>query len=84
MEWISHGDKRYRIGNIVKGTAIALDGADGCYTCDEQSVMYKLVKLLCCTPETNVTLCVNYTSIIKRRKRRRGERDWSSNNVKPQ
>lgn len=28
----------------------------------EHSVTYRLVELLCCIPETNVT-CVNYTSI---------------------
>lgn len=29
----------------------------------EQSIMYRLIESLCCTPETNKTLCVNYTSI---------------------
>ena len=38
-------------------------GTDGSYTCGEHSIMYKLVKSLSCTPETNVTLCVNYTQI---------------------
>ena len=27
----------------------------------EHSIMYKLIKSLCCTPKTNVTLYVNYT-----------------------
>ena len=30
--------------------------------------MCRLVKSLSCTPETNVTLCVNYTSIKKKKK----------------
>ena len=33
------------------------------YTCSEHSIMYRGVKSLCCTPETNITLCVNYTVI---------------------
>ena len=37
--------------------------AGGNYTC-ENSITYKLVESLCCTPETNVTLCVNYTQIF--------------------
>jgi len=32
---------------------------DGSYTCGEHSTMYRLVESLCCTCETNVTLCVN-------------------------
>ena len=36
---------------------------DGSYACGEQGIMYRLVKSLCWTPETNVTLCINYTSI---------------------
>ena len=31
------------------------------YTSGEHSTMYKLVESLCCTSETNVSLCVNYT-----------------------
>ena len=33
---------------------------DDGYACSEQSV--RLFKTLCCTPETNVTSCVNYAS----------------------
>lgn len=29
----------------------------------EHSIPYRFVESLCCVPETNVTLCVNYTSI---------------------
>ena len=36
-------------------------GTDGSYTCGEYSIIYKLIKSLCCAPETNVTLPVNYT-----------------------
>ena len=36
--------------------------ADGNYTCHvEHSIMYETLESLCCTPETNITLCVNYT-----------------------
>ena len=35
----------------------ALYGPDG-------SITYKPVELVCCTPETNVILCVNYTEEI--------------------
>jgi len=43
---------------------MALYVRDGSYTC-EDSIDYRFVGSLCCTPETNVTLCVNYTSILK-------------------
>lgn len=33
--------------------------------CGEYCVMYRIVKSLCCTPETNITLYFNYTSIKK-------------------
>lgn len=36
---------------------------DGSYTCGEHSIIYRVVESLCCTPETNETLCVNYTQI---------------------
>lgn len=29
----------------------------------EHSVMYTLIEPLCCVPEANVTLCVNYSLI---------------------
>ena len=35
----------------------------GSCTCDEHGIMHRVVKPLCCTSETNVTLCVNYTQI---------------------
>lgn len=35
---------------------------DGSYTC-EQSITIRVVEPLCCTPETNVALCVNYAQI---------------------
>lgn len=36
---------------------------DGNYNYGEHRITYRVVKLLCCTPKTNVT--VNYTSIKK-------------------
>ena len=44
---------------------------DGSYAYGEQSIMYKLVKSLLCTPETNVILCVNYLQIKKLAKRKK-------------
>lgn len=32
----------------------------------EQSIVYRLVESIWCTPEINVTLCVNYMSIKKK------------------
>ena len=40
----------------------------GNYACSEHGIRYRLGKSLCCTPKTNVTLCVNYTSIKKKKK----------------
>ena len=39
---------------------------DGSCTCGEHSITYRVVESLCCTPEANLTLCVNYTSIKKK------------------
>lgn len=45
---------------IVNGTV----ETDGSYTCgDEHGVRYRVVESLCCTPATNVTWCIDYTSI---------------------
>ena len=41
-------------------------GTDGSYTCGKHSIMYKIVESLCCTPETNITLHVNYTKKLKK------------------
>ena len=37
-------------------------GIDGSSISGEHRIMYKIVELLCCTPETNVIFCVNYTT----------------------
>ena len=44
---------------------------DGSRTRDEHSITYKLVKSPCCTPETNVTLYVNYTQIKELKKNKK-------------
>lgn len=36
---------------------------DGSYTCGKHSIIHR-VELLCCTPETDVILCVHYTQKI--------------------
>ena len=56
---INRRNKRYSIGNTVSGFTIVCMVTDGSYTCDKYSIMYKLFESLCCTPETNVKLCVN-------------------------
>ena len=39
---------------------------DGNYTyCGDHFVMFIIVKSLCCTPDTNIILHVNYTSMEK-------------------
>ena len=37
------------------------DGYQTC--CDDHFIMYLIVRSLCCTPETNIILYINYTSI---------------------
>lgn len=44
MKWISHQDERHSIGSIINGN----------YTCGEHSIIYRVVKLLRCTPETKL------------------------------
>lgn len=36
-----------------------------CGDCGDHLVMYTDIKSWCCTPETNIILHVNYTSILK-------------------
>ena len=36
---------------------------DGSYACGEHSITYGEAESLCCRPETNATVCVNYTQI---------------------
>lgn len=44
---------------------------EGNYTyCDEHFIMFIIVDSLCCTPETNILLYVNYTSLLKNEKLR--------------
>lgn len=69
MEWTSHRNKRYSIGSMVSGTIIVLY-SDSRYTCDH-SITNRIVDSLCCTLETNVTLCLNYGQIQKNKKE-----DW--------
>lgn len=40
---------------------------DSSYTC-EHSITYRVAESLCCTSETNLTLCINYTSVKKKKK----------------
>ena len=56
--------EKYSMGSIVNGV-IVLYGDRYSYICVEHSIIYKVVDSLCCTPETNVTLCVNCSSIKK-------------------
>ena len=41
---------------------------EGSYPCGEPSIMYRVVKSLCCTLAIDVILCVNYSSIKKKKK----------------
>ena len=43
---------------------------DGYQTYSDQFVMYINVESLCCTPETNIILYVNYTSIKKMKRKK--------------
>ena len=62
---VGHGDKRYSPGNIVKGIAIALHGERMVLThvASTIALMYRQVEALLCTPERNITSCVNYPQI---------------------
>lgn len=56
----------YSMGNTVNGLInLCCMGTDGSYA--HGKLMYKLVTSLCCTPETNVTLCLSYTSLKKKK-----------------
>ena len=61
---ISYGDIMYSISNIVNNTVITLNDDNGNQTwSNDHLIMYTNIELLCCTPETNITLYVNYSSI---------------------
>lgn len=36
---------------------------DDGYTCVEHSMIYREIESLCCAPDTNVKLCVNYSEV---------------------
>ena len=63
MEWISHLDERecsqWYCHSTVWGQMVAILN-------DKHSIRYRDVESLCCTPKTNVTLCINYISITKK------------------
>ena len=40
---------------------------DGSYAYREHSITHRVVESLCCIPETNVTLYVNYTQVKKKK-----------------
>ena len=52
---------------MVSGTIIVLY-SDSRYTCDH-SITNRIVDSLCCTLETNVTLCLNYGQIQKTKRK---------------
>lgn len=56
-------NERYNLGNMVNSIVIALYGTDGSYTYGRHSIMHRVDESLCCTLETKVTSCVNYTQI---------------------
>lgn len=47
---------------------------DGNYVYGEHCIMHRIVKSLCCAPETNVTLYVNCILIIKIKKNQRNRK----------
>ena len=48
---------------------------DGNYTCgSEHSITYRDVESLCCTPATNITLCVNCTQIFMKGRKKEKHR----------
>ena len=61
---MSHRDERYNVANIVNNPVTTLHG-DFAYL-GERWVLHRIVEWICCTPETSITLYVNYTSVKKR------------------
>lgn len=47
----SHRNKQHSIRNTVNNSFTAMHVRGGSYTCDEYSIMYKLVLSLCCVSE---------------------------------
>ena len=54
---------------------------NGSSTCGEHSIMYRFVESLYCTPETNITLCVN--SLKLKQKLKKPKKDFNFNLFKP-
>ena len=53
--------------NIVNNNVITCVAIDGQYTYHaEHRIIYKSGKSICCIPETNITLYINYTSTVKK------------------
>ena len=66
LEGISHRDERHSRGNTVNGAVIACRVTDGNYARGERDIMDRDVHSVCCTPETNVTLCVDHTALTNK------------------
>ena len=49
---------RHEVGGVLGEIG---EGDLECTYHDEHWVMYRVIEALCCTPETNITLYVNYT-----------------------
>ena len=53
-----------------------------CGDCGDHLVMYTDIKSWCCTPETNIILHVNYTSILKMNLKKKKKRKQVQNSTK--
>lgn len=52
----------YSIGNIVNGIMMCCMVIDDSYSCGEYTITYTATELLCCTPDSNITLFQLYIS----------------------
>lgn len=64
------GDERYSTGRIVHGPVMGRAVTGGSHLCGERSIMCREIESLRCTPESDVTLCVNRTSVKKKERER--------------
>lgn len=77
-----HRDKKFSTGNVANDVVVTAVAHVGHTYCGEHFLMYVIVEAPCCSPETNVTVYINFTSTQEKRHTRGGEWEGVQEKVK--
>ena len=65
LKWITNKDLLYSTGNYTPYFVLTYKGKESEYICIYTHTHICITESLCCTPEINTTLSINFTSINK-------------------